>query len=101
MGGPDASLSGHGRQCGSDSWGRPMSLVLVFTYVQYLHICFQGWCFGMFCLFRAALLSASPAVYWLEMVSKRKGDLLGGKPFGCALLPALLANCARSVPWTF
>ena len=40
----------------------------------------------MFCLFRAALLSASPAVYWLGMVLKRKGDLLGGKPFGCALL---------------
>jgi hypothetical protein len=27
---------------------------------------------GMFCLFRAALLSASPAVYWLGMVLKHK-----------------------------
>jgi hypothetical protein len=31
----------------------------------------------MFCLFRAALLSASPAVYWLGMVSKRKGIIWG------------------------
>jgi hypothetical protein len=42
--------------------------------------------FGVFCLFRAALLSASPAVYWLGMVSKREGMIWGE---GFVLLPRL------------
>lgn len=83
------------------TFGQADVLVLVFTHGQILQICFQG-CFGggffgMFCLFRAALLSASPAVYWLGMVFKQKGDLLRGFPSGVPSLPALLANCARSV----
>ena len=75
MGGPDASLSGlHGCSRQVDLLGGPMSLVPV-TYVEAVNL--PSWVFfvlflGMFCLFRAALLSASPAVYWLGMVLKHK-----------------------------
>lgn len=54
----------------SDLGGQADVLVLVFTYVQNCESAFRGsfWMgFGMFCLFRAALLSAYPAVYWLGM----------------------------------
>ena len=63
MGGPDASLSGHGCKMPVNLGGRPMSWSLFYLCLK-LRICLQSWFFlvgcGMFCLFRAALLSASP-----------------------------------------
>jgi hypothetical protein len=64
MGGSDASLSGWVNRC---PW-------TFFTYAEAVTLP-SLWVFfvGMFCLFRAALLSASPAVYWFGMVLKHKG----------------------------
>lgn len=69
-------------------------LDLVFTHVRDCEICFQCdgfWVvFGMFCLFRAALLSASPrAVYWLGMVLKRKGGFVGWRGHARMVWPSL------------
>jgi hypothetical protein len=55
---------------------RPMSLVLVLLMFETANLpsgTVVGWGFGMFCLFRAALLSALLAVYWLGMVQNEKG----------------------------
>lgn len=58
---------------------------------------------GMFCLFRAALLSASPGgVLALGWPKTKRDDWKGGFPFGDAPPSrALLANCARVCPLIF
>jgi len=48
-----------------------MSWSLFLPVFETVKSAFRGWFsggfYGMFCLFRASLLSASPAVYWLGM----------------------------------
>ena len=57
--------------CAQRLLGRPMSWSLFLPVFESAKTAFRdgflGWVFGMFCLFRAALLSAFSAVYWLGM----------------------------------
>jgi hypothetical protein len=107
MGGPDASLSGHGCKMPVNLGGRPMSWSLFYLCLK-LRICFQSWFFGWLwhvlpvpsCI-AVCLSRRCTGLGWSEM--RRWYGLWGKGGFPVCRVPpfsfflTLLVNCAHSI----